>query len=41
MLTAAKNITIVDNRDAADTVLIMEKASKDNEISLIDSNFFM
>ncbi|MDE7104760.1 MAG: hypothetical protein K2O36_02635 [Ruminococcus sp.] len=41
MLTDAKNITIVDNRNAADIVLIMEKASKDNEISLIDSNFFM
>lgn len=41
MLIKSKNITLVDSRDEADIVLIMEKASKDNEISLIDSNFFM
>lgn len=41
MLFEAKNIEIVENKEDADIVLIMEKASKDNEISLIDSNFFM
>lgn len=41
MLFEAKNIEIVETREEADTVLIMEKASKENEISLIDSNFFM
>ena len=41
MLFEAKNIEIVDSRKEADMVLIMEKASKDNEISLIDNNFFM
>lgn len=41
ILIKSKNITLVDNREQADTVIIMEKASKDNEISLIDSNFFM
>ncbi|MCM1133449.1 MAG: hypothetical protein NC340_08260 [Ruminococcus flavefaciens] len=41
ILFKAKNIEITDNKDEADAVLVMEKASKDNEISLIDSNFFM
>lgn len=41
MLLEAKDIEIVETREEADTVLIMEKASKENEISLIDSNFFM
>lgn len=41
MLVEANNITVVENREDADIVLIMEKATKDNEISLIDSNFFM
>lgn len=40
-LFEAKNIDIVNKEEAADVVLIMEKASKDNEISIIDSNFFM
>lgn len=41
ILIKSKNITLVDSREQADTVIIMEKTSKDNEISLIDSNFFM
>lgn len=41
MLFEAKGIETVETREEADTVLIMEKASKENEISLIDSNFFM
>lgn len=32
---------IVDKREDADYVLIMAKPNKDNEISLIDNNFFM
>lgn len=40
-LFEVKNIDIVDTEEEADVVLIMEKASKDNEISIIDSNFFM
>ena len=32
---------IVDKREDADYVLIMTKPNKDNEISLIDNNFFM
>ena len=41
MLFEAKNIELVDEKENADIVLVMEKASKENEISLIDSNFFM
>jgi hypothetical protein len=32
---------IVDKREDADIVLVMGKPNKDNEISLIDNNFFM
>lgn len=41
MLFEAKGIETVETREEADMILIMEKTSKDNEISLIDSNFFM
>lgn len=40
-LFKAKNIEIVNTKEEADVVLIMEKASKNNEISIIDNNFFM
>ena len=41
LLFKAQNVTLVDERDAADIVLVVGKPSDDNELSLIDSNFFM
>ena len=40
-LLASQNAELVDNREASDIVLVMEKAVEKNEISLIDNNFFM
>lgn len=40
-LARGQNAEVVDSRDEADVVLVMEKAVEKNEISLIDNNFFM
>lgn len=40
-LLDGQDCEIVDKREDADCVLIMAKPNKDNEISLIDNNFFM
>lgn len=40
-LTYGQNAEVVDSREEADVVLVMEKAVEKNEISLIDNNFFM
>lgn len=40
-LLNGQNAEVVDSREEADIVLVMEKATDKNEISLIDNNFFM
>ena len=40
-LISMQHADIVDNRDAADIVLVMGKPSMEKEVSLIDENFFM
>jgi hypothetical protein len=40
-LISMQHADIVDNRDAADIVLVMGKPSMEKEVSLIDNNFFM
>ena len=41
MLFKAQNVIKADSADEADLILVMGKQSNDNEISLIDNNFFM
>ena len=41
MLFKAQNVIKADSADDADLILVMGKQSNDNEISLIDNNFFM
>ena len=40
-LLAGQHVDIVNNKEDADVVLVMCKPSADNEVSLIDNNFFM
>ena len=40
-LFEGQNVTVVENAEDADIILTVEKATEDNGISLIDSNFFM
>ena len=41
MLLEAQGATLAENRDAAEVVLVVQKAQADNELSLIDNNYFM
>ena len=41
ILLTAQNVTITDNPEDAEVNLIMAKPMKDNDISVIDNNFFM
>ena len=41
MLFKAQNVIKADSADEADCILVIGKQSNDNEISLIDNNFFM
>ncbi|MDE6520663.1 MAG: hypothetical protein K2K91_09475 [Ruminococcus sp.] len=41
LLIDAKEIEVVEKREDAEIVLVMEKPSKKNELSIIDNNFFM
>ena len=40
-LLYSQNCECVKTREEADVVLVMEKPMEENEISLIDNNFFM
>ena len=40
MLINSQEAEIVENKDEADIILKLDKAHDDNEISLIDSNYF-
>ena len=40
-LVTAQGAVLVDSKEEADTVLRIEKAEDEKEISLMDSNFFM
>lgn len=39
-LLYAQKVTVVDNRDEADLVLVMGKPQSEKEVSLVDNNFF-
>lgn len=39
-LLYAQKVTVVDNRDDADVVLVMGKPQTEKEVSLVDNNFF-
>ena len=39
-LLCAQKVTVVDNRDDADIVLVMGKPQSEKEVSLVDNNFF-
>lgn len=41
LLLKQQGAVVVDTPEDADKVLVMEKASKDNEISILDNNFFI
>lgn len=41
MLAAAQEATIVDKKEDADFVLVMEKPGAENELSILDENFFI
>ena len=41
LLFKAQNVTLVTDREEADTVLVIGKPADDRELSLIDNNFFM
>lgn len=40
LLFMAQNVTLVDNKEDADLVLVMGKPQEDKDISLVDNNFF-
>lgn len=41
MLASAQDATIVSNKEDADYVLVMEKPGSENELSILDENFFI
>lgn len=41
ILFRSQNAQVAASADEADIVLVMGKPSKENEVSLIDNNFFM
>lgn len=41
LLMNAQEATLCDNEEDADVILVMGKAAKEKEVSLIDANFFM
>lgn len=41
LLTKVQNVEIVNDKTDAEIILILDKPSSDNEVSLIDENFFM